>query len=65
MKKFNINKINNESNNIFDVLLDDIYEECTYGLEYIIDDILRENKSYDKIQDDHSVDWFGLNDLCL
>jgi len=30
MKKFNINKINNESNNIFEVLLDDIYEECTY-----------------------------------
>ena len=64
MKALNINDTDNRNNDLFDILSDDIFEESSYGLEYIIDEILKENKFYSKIHD-HSADWFGLYDLCI
>jgi hypothetical protein len=48
---------------VFEDFSDDLKNEVSYGLEYILDEIFPDKKL--EIIHDLSVDWFGLSDLII
>ncbi len=49
--------------NKFSVLSENIFTECTYGLEYIIDDLFPRVER--NVSRQSSIKWAGLDDLII
>jgi hypothetical protein len=41
----------------------EILNTCTYGIEYVIDEIFKDNSN--KLDQSSAIDWFGISDLTM
>lgn len=56
---------NNNRPDILNTLAQAFNGDSIYGVEFILEDLLENNKSDLFKQDVDNVDWFGLSDLCI
>ena len=60
---FEVSKISCSSLRTTRCAYNEILNTCTYGIEYVIDEIFKDNSN--KTDQSSAIDWFGISDLTM